>query len=554
MKRLFYLAIAAIAILIVACGEDATATPTRAPTATPTTAAAAPTPTPTSGPVQPVGTLTAAVPTFAAEVLAPGVQDNANARYWGPIYDFFVGVDEDGLQSNALGALKDWQMSPDGKVWTLTLRSGMRWHDGEEVTAVDGKFSMERYAKPDATCAMCGVVGANLDFAETVDKYVFKVHFKKADQFLDKALMPLQGDLPILPKHHWEKVGDREGVNRDNAIGSGPFRFVERRIGDFIEYESNTDYWNPDRTPTYKTLRQILIPEESSRLALVKVGDADMALMTEQLISEIKAAGLRIMGAQDTWITFLGFAQSWDPNFATNDIRVRKAMALAIDRKALVETVFPGGAAKPMDFVVSPLQEGFIPDLEPFPYDPVEARRLLKESGHEGLEVVMFLYSFANALETPLVHKTAAAFLTEAGFKPKLITRDFVTFAPDLFAGTMQGPAQLGQWNWLSSSTLTNNLRVLMVSHDAGGSVSVFADRELIDGLFAEYNATLDETQRIEVAKRINRAMHDSFAYIPIAFKNEIWVVSPKIESYRPPKGTGIHTMFETVTLVPGAA
>ena len=535
MRRLVFLVIAATVLVIGACGDDeGDGTPKRSGTT-----------------LEPTGTVIAAIDTFENELLAPGQGSNSLVRYWGAMYDFFIFPDLEGRPTKTLGALRDWEMSSDAKTWTLTLRDGMRWHDGVDVTAVDGKFSMDRYAQDDASCALCGILSGNLDFAEVVDNFVFKVHFIKPELFLDAALIPLQGDLPIIPKHHWDAVGGLEAINAGDPLGSGPDKFVDRRLGEFIEYEANTDYWNPDRIPGFKTLRLLQIPPESSRLALVKRGDADMANMTPESIPDIKDAGLRVLGAQDTWVTYIGFAQSWDPNFATNDIRVRKAMALAINRPAVAAAVYPEGAARPYDWVITPSQEGFDDTLEPYPYDPAEARRLLEESGHLGLEVTIHQWSAPNVPETPLTHQAAAGFLQAAGFNPKLIVLDIAAFLPDIQNGTLDCCTHLSQWNWLSSSSLSNNMRVLMVSADAGGLISGFPNPEIMDPLFEEYLGEIDDTKREEIAKQINRLMHESYAYIPIAFKNDIWAVGPRVGQWLPVKGTGMHPAFETLRPVP---
>jgi peptide/nickel transport system substrate-binding protein len=491
-------------------------------------------------------TVVAALPTFGRETMDPGLAINNDMTYYGAMYDWFIGVTPDGQFSKDTGVLKDWKMSPDAKVWTLTLRSGVRWHDGREVTAEDGKFSMERYAQPDVVCTMCGALKANLDSVQVVDKYTFVVNFKRPNQFFANALAPMQGDLPILPAHHWKQVGGTEGFVK-KPLGSGPWKFVDRKLGQFIEFEVNPDYWNKNRLPGFKRLRILLAPEGSSRLALVQRGDADLALMDPSLAPDIKKAGLRIMGPREVQINFAAFAQSWDPSFVTNKLEVRKAINLAIDMEALVRAIYPEATGRRALGVFGPLHEGYDATLKPYPHDPGEARRLLKSVGLDGLKVTLYQYTFAIGPEYPRVQETIAAYLEAAGFKPNLVPVDYPVVRTRLMQGKLDPPAVLGMFFMVSGSSLDNNLRILVISHKAGGIVAGYWDSATIDELYNRYLATIDSGARQQIALQINRQIHESYGYIPVSVVNQVWAVHPRVGSWQPIDGTPFQPRYETL-------
>ena len=578
MKRLFYLAVAAVALLIVACGgDDATATPTAttaAPTSTPTTApptatatptattvpgaptstptaTAPPSPTPALGDVPaftPAGTAVAAFIGLSTEKVEPSQEpENTYSTYAGEMVDWFVEIDQNGLVTKELGALEDWVMAPDGKKWTFTLRKGLRWHDGQPVTSADAVFSMELYGAAESVCSMCTSIQNNVSSTVAIDEYVWEMTFIEADQFFPTvAMVPLQGDIPIMPKHWYEQVGGPTGFT-DNPMGSGPMKFVDRRIGEFIEFEANLDYWNKWRIPGFSILRKIGVPEATSRLALVETGEADLALLGPQNIQDIKDAGLRIMGPKDQWVTYISYCQGWDPTFASHNIEVRKAITLALDRAALSEIAYPGEGGRPIDWVHSESQEGYLDTLEPYPFDPVEARRIIQENNLEGLEIIMPQYDFGIEPALPILQEAAAAMLEGVGFSPKLVPLDFASLIDDIQQGKLDGPVQLHPYLWSTTSTFDSNLRILMIDRLDGGNIMCFPDTENLGPRFINMIGELDRDKRIAIAEEANQWMTDIYGYIPISIKNEIWAAGPRVGEWLPSKGVPLYKQLHTL-------
>ncbi|MBI2321808.1 MAG: hypothetical protein HYU88_06885 [Chloroflexi bacterium] len=254
-----------------ACLPEATPTPTAAP---------APVGVPAKQAGKPEGTVTVGFHTFSKEIMDPSLDGATGLIVYGQIFDWWIGTTPAGKLDTAYGVVESYKPSPDAKVWTFTLKKGIKWHDGVEMSSDDMKWTLEYYSRAAAICTMCGTVKANLDRVEIVDRYTARLHLKRANVNIPAEFAPLEGDLKMLPKHYFEKVGADAFAQK--PLGSGPWKFVGRGLGQFIEYEANTEYWNPSRVPGFAKLRLLLVPEARTRVAMLKRGEVDLISVDSQ--------------------------------------------------------------------------------------------------------------------------------------------------------------------------------------------------------------------------------------------------------------------------------
>ncbi len=488
-----------------------------------------------------------AVNSLQFETMDPGVSTTLDMAYQRPIYDMLVGADPDGRLSNRYGVADKWEMAPDAKSWTFVLKKGVKFHDGTEMTAEDVKFSFERYAMADAICTVCGGFKKNLERVEVVDRYTVRVLFKTPDVFFLESLGPLQGDVPILPKRQWEKVGGADGWN-DNPMGSGPWKFVRHQVGEFFEYEANRDYWDKERIPKFQRLKIVVTPEDSSRLAQVKAGEVDLAIMNPLLAPDVRATGLKIMGPKSIVNNILAFYQSWDPRFIANDRRVREAIARAIDMDALVKAIYPGGTGRrARSALFTELNEGWDPQLPFYPYDPDGAKQLLQEVG-KPVEITVYGYNFPSNPEFPTIAEVVAGYLDKVGVKVKLLAPfDYAAIRPRIVNEKFNPPGAMATHNKFFGSTPANDLRIFAISHGAGGIVDAYWDRDRMTELYAKYIAMTDVSERKALALEINRQIHNSYGYIPVSVTNQVWAVGPRVADWTPTSGSVFDYHFETL-------
>ena len=493
--------------------------------------------------------LTVALPSFGAETLDPSMDGQSGLQYHGHMFDHLLGATPDGRLSTELGALERWESSPDGKIYTLTLRKGMRWHDGAEVTSADIEFSMAHYSRDAATCAACPALQAALDRVEVVDRYTAKVHLKEPDVTFMHDLGPVRGDMPMLPQHHREDAGDG-GVVSD-PLGSGPWKFAERSRSEFIEYRANRDYWNPERVPGFDRLRLIQVPEAAVRVAMLRSGAVDMTILTLADVDPVKAEGFAIHGPKNVTATTLRFFMSYDPSFLTSSLEFRKALIQSMDVQSILEAVYPAEAATlpAGSTLFGPLSDGYDPDLPPYPYDPVGARTLLQESGYAGETVQLFSIAAYGLTEMFRINELIAEDWRQVGLDVRIIRTEFPQVLaryltkPQRFEDVAPAPVFHGAFP--TRPDVVSSIRRYMTSAQAG--VMAYPDPQKGDRVYAEISALADPEARDRRLRELNRELYGEYWAADIVWRHDVYGLSPKIEGWQPTDGTSFDLHLETV-------
>jgi peptide/nickel transport system substrate-binding protein len=234
-------------------------------------------------------------------------------------------------QPMAPSLAESWTVSRDGLAYEFVLRKGVKFHNGEPVTAEDVKFSFERYRGTAASSLKAGIAAV-----EVVDAQRVRFRLKQPwPDFMTYYGTPATGAGWIVPKKYLEKVGD-EGFKRA-PIGAGPYKFVSFNPGVELVLEANDQYWR--KTPSVKTLVFRAVPDSSTRLAMLKRGEADVAFTFRGVLAEEirRTPGLTLRAVSASVTEWLYFAEQWDPKSPWADRRMRLAANLAIDRQALNE-------------------------------------------------------------------------------------------------------------------------------------------------------------------------------------------------------------------------
>jgi peptide/nickel transport system substrate-binding protein len=267
---------------------------------------------------------------------------------------------------------ESWTVSADQRVYEFKLREGLKFHNGDPFTAEDVKFSFHR-AKGSKVLhdkvREVAVVGPS--------RVRFMLHEPWPD-FMTYYGSIVSGAGWIVPKKYVERVGD-DGFKRA-PVGLGPYKFVSHAPGIELVMEANEGYWR--KIPSVKRLVFKMVPESTTRMAMLKRGEVDIAyLLDVPQAQEVKRdPNLKLAFSGGIAIFYLDFLEQWDPKSPWNDRRVRLAANYAIDRQALsdAETL---GASKPAGNHVPRTFEFALP-LEPYPYDPAKAKQLLAEAGY----------------------------------------------------------------------------------------------------------------------------------------------------------------------------
>jgi peptide/nickel transport system substrate-binding protein len=373
---------ASLSAILAACGPSAvpaSSTPAAsvptspaqpAATSAPASAPAA-TAAPASAAAAPSGTLRYASADFAGESMDPIVI----ASQWGwAMYDTLLTFD---AQGNVVGHIAEkYDLSPDGLTWTFNIRNGIKFHNGDPLTAADVVFSLQRFGSKESTNPWSPYILKNNDSITAPDDYTVIYKAQKPEWPLK---IPF-GQTHILPKNYYEKVG-QDGF-RAQPIGSGPFKFVKWVPKTSMEYDANPDYWGAAK-PQWAHITETLVPEESTRVAQLERGEVDMIgnLSFDRLV-ELKNKGYRLQEVGLPTLANISFPGTFMSQGPTSDIRVRQAMSYAINRQEICDT-FYRGLAKPGGFwFFSEKTWGFDSTFKADAYDPNKAKQLLQDAGY----------------------------------------------------------------------------------------------------------------------------------------------------------------------------
>src|SRR5499425_1169088 len=271
-------------------------------------------------------------------------------------------------KSIAPSLAESWTTSADGLVYEFVL------HNGDPVTAEDVKYSFERYRGISAKALKDRTASV-----EVVDPGRVRFRLKQpwAD-FLTFYATPATGAAWIVPKKYVEKVGD-EGFKKA-PVGAGPYRFVSFKPGVELVVEAYDDYWR--KAPAVKRLVFKSVPDDSTRLVMLKRGETDIAYAHRGPdAAEVKRTpGLSLKVVIPTGSMWLTFTEQWDPKSPWADRRVRLAANLAIDRKSFSDAEYLGHG-RPASSII-PRDFEFYWTPPEYPYDPARARQLLAEAGY----------------------------------------------------------------------------------------------------------------------------------------------------------------------------
>lgn len=489
---------------------------------------------------------------FSKETLDPSQDQTQGLPYHGPMYDWLIGVTPDGKSlSTEYGVLKSYTSNTDTSEWTFTLRPGIKWHDGVEMTAEDIKFTFEYYASPTASCSVCPLAKTAVKRVEVVNKYSATVLLKDSDVGFADAMASQERDMLILPKHYITKVGPKEFALK--PIGSGPWKFASRKLGEYVEYVANSQYWDTRRIPRFESLRIVLAPEAFTRVAMLKRGEVDLISLEPQDVVPLQKENFKILGPKIVGYAGIFFYASYDAKFLTSDIRFRKALASALDYKAIVDTFYGGGTGQLYTggaMIFSPVTLGYDPSLGVYKYDPEGAKRLLKEIGYKGQDIVFWNFYFATNPEQPRVNEAIASYWRKVGLNVRLETVDFAAFSPRYTRSPQTwepaGAHVAALMPWARPS-LINNIRPFMLSQKDGGAHQAYWDLDKIRKLYREVSSIVDPKRRDARLREINRELYEENWAIPIAIRNLPFAAGPRVAGWRPTDGTPTDLKYETL-------
>ena len=436
----------------------------------------------------PAGELRIGVGTLYTETFHPYRALPARKLYLDGMYDYLVGIDEHMKLEPKLGVAYKWEESRDHLSWTYYIREGVKFHDGTPLTLEDVKYSLDTIMDEKNTIGR-PEWRPYYDRTEVVPPNKVVVYLKKPYIFMPYNASPVsEGQCVILPKKYIEEKGVE--YFETHPIGTGPYRFLEKKEGDYIKFVAQDSHWRIG-TPKYRYLTLKLMPEEGTRAAALQAGEVDLIQVSIAKAKELETQGFPIRSKDSTADMNLIFFRLYEKDNPLSKKKVREALVYAIDKASIVKHVLLG-VGKPMGHTAYMFGTSLsYKDYPLTPYDPKRAKQLLAEAGYPN-GFTIYLYSFATAdlPEQKLVNETIAGYWKAIGMDVKILEMDYAAARP--YWQKLKEPAGPGALTFCWPSKIFGTWYPIFGSDTKTYQFSQIQDPEmdrLIDRLSAEVTA-----------------------------------------------------------------
>jgi peptide/nickel transport system substrate-binding protein len=462
------------------------------------------------------------------------------------------------------GIASQWELSDDGLTWTFAVREGVKFHDGTDLTPQDVLWTLRYLFGPEALeytlwDADLLRISRDMDRIELSEPNSVGVTTKKP--FTDLAFLVSETGsqwFHIMPKRaqlHDEAV---ELAYDTNPIAAGPMRLVEHVQASVMKFDRFDDfYYQPknglpeDRRVNFQSMDMFLVPEESTRVAAVRAGQADIVPASLATKEQVEAGGGRLVFGTEGVAVEVRLLGCWEPQYPCRDKRVRQALDFAIDKELIRDRLYGGPEVFEVKgwSLVTPSTIGYTPELDPRPFDPDKARQLLADAGYPGGQGFgKLIVNVAPAASLPFAVEGAQL---AAEFWKRELGLDAEVRVGDKTSNTeLQKTGKLnGQVLWSDNETRPDATSTMNGKYaDPTGTSRLHEDPELVR-VVQEAFGILDPGQRAEASKKLYLTLRDENYHISIGYANIPWGVGPRVLTWRPNPLSTFVSAPHTITL-----
>lgn len=457
------------------------------------------------------------------------------------IYEPLISPDMEAKPIPALAT--EWMVSPDNpNVWVFKLRQGVKFHGGEDFTAEDVVFSINR---------------AKMESSDMKELLVTIKDIRAVDDFTVE--METEGPNPILPNNltnlfimdkGWAEANDvtapaefdnaEETYAVRNANGTGPFKLVSREPDTKTVLERNDNYWGMGTFPMeITTIEYTPIQNAATRVAALLSGEVDLIqdVPVQDLGRVAEADGLVVNNAPQNRTIFFG-VNSGDADLANDnvegknpfaDVRVRKAMNMAVDRDAIKQVVMRGQSA-PTGVIMPPFVNGWTPELDAYPKADIEAAKaMMAEAGYaDGFEVTLHCPN-DRYINDEAICQAMVGMMAQIGIKVNLVAQTKANHFP-LLTNKETDFYMLGWGVPTFDSEYVFNFLVHSTTEDRGSwNAARFSNAE-VDAMIKSLGSETDLAKRDETIAKIWQVVQDEQIYIPIHNQVLNWGMKDNID------------------------
>jgi peptide/nickel transport system substrate-binding protein len=434
------------------------------------------------------------------------------------------------------GLAERWDI-PDPLTYVFHLHQGVKFHDGRPLTSRDVKWTFDSLlqGKIRSTKAAAYRLVNRID---APDDSTVVFHLK--EPFATLLWNVSDGAIGIVP------YGTGDEISR-HPIGSGPFRFVSAEPDKEVVVERNDGYWGAK--PNLKRVRFAVIPDATTRALELRKGSADIAVTSlsgDTVLVLEREPTLEVLHAPGTVLGYLAF-NTRDP--VLRDVRVRQAIAYAIDRAAIIHYLLRD-FARPAYSLLPPESWAYNGDVPLYDHNPDRARQLLEQAGYPAVNGVRFHLTMKTSTEESprLVAAVLQQQLREVGIALDIRTFEFATFLSDV----IRGAYQLHTLRWIGGNEDPDIFEY--VFHSAkfspnGGNRTYYANPRL-DLLIDQARGELDQNARKQIYAEIQRTLAEDLPYINLWYFENVMVHNRRVRNLTL-NPSGNYDFLKTAELVP---
>jgi peptide/nickel transport system substrate-binding protein len=429
------------------------------------------------------------------------------------------------------GLAKSWKVIDD-KTWQFDLRDDVKWQDGTPLTADDFVFSFERVRNvPGSVAAYTGAV-----------RTVESVSAKDAHTLIIKTRSPNANLVPdidsiyIVSRHVGEHATSADYNSGKAMVGTGPYKFVSFVPGDRTIFERNNSYWG--EKPLWDKVDYRFIANAANRTAALLAGDVDVIdkvsptdiarLRQDSKVSVYAYQGLRALLIQPSFRKgpnefIRDNAGKTLPENPLRDVRVRKALSLAINRQAIDERIMQGTVTEANQWMPANTF-GYNPEIKNIPYDPKEAKALLAQAGFpDGFQLTVHVPGDRYP-QAPEAMQAVAQFWTRIGVKVQLEVLPWAVYAGKANKNELAiSVIAWGNGTGEAAYALTNILTTVDGSKGQGASNWGHYSNPLVDQALLASTAEFDEGKRRKILQDAVKVVSDDVGIIPLFHYQNIW-------------------------------
>ncbi|MFZ0286609.1 MAG: ABC transporter substrate-binding protein [Terriglobales bacterium] len=412
-----------------------------------------------------------------------------------------------------------WEI-PDPKTYVFHLRHGVHFHDGRPLTSRDVKWTFDSLLEGKIRSTKAATYNL-VDHIEAPDDFTVIFHLKQPFATLLWNLS--DGAIGIVPYGAGDEISN-------HPIGSGPFCFVSAEQDKEVIIERNDEYWG--EKPKLQRVRFAVVPDTTTRALELRKGSADVvinALTGDLVLALEKEPNLQVLHAPGTVLSYLAF-NTRDP--ILKDVRVRQALAYAIDRQPIIHYLLRD-FARPAASLLPPESWAYDSNVKHYDYSPERARQLLEDAGHPAVNGVRFHLTMKTSTEesTRLLAAVLQQQLQDVGVVLDIRTFEFATF----FADITRGAYQVHSLRWVGGNEDPDIFEYVFHSRKftPNGANRTYYSNPRVDALIDQARSVLDQETRKRLYSEIQEILAEEVPYVDLWYQDNVMVCSKRVRNVK---------------------